>query len=80
MTDIKKDLILKIDEMFGFNLSNNTDGVNYNFGQYKLNQMYKPLVNYFIEQFSTHLESYEKSDKDQIVTLFLDFFKLYYWQ
>ena len=76
----KQDLKTKIDEIFWFNLSNSLDGVDYNFWQYKLNQPYKPLIKIFVNEFSKFLDSNDKSESDQIVSLFLDFFRLYYFQ
>jgi len=80
MANYKADLIEKIDEIFGFNLSNSIDSVDYNFWQYKLNQLYKPLVQYFVNEFSKFLDSNDSNDSNQIITLFVDFFKLYYYQ
>lgn len=80
MATYKDDLIEKIDEIFGFNLSNNKDSVDYNFWQYKLNQLYKPLVKHFINEFSKFLDSNSSNDSNQIITLFIDFFKLYFFQ
>lgn len=74
----KQNLISKIDELFGFNLSNKADGVAYDFGQYKLNKLYKPLVKYFIEQFMQHLENYTEQEAEKILWLFTDFYSLYY--
>ena len=80
MTNYTSDLNAKMDEIFWFNLSNDTNWVDYNFWQYKLNQLYRPLVKYFVNEFSSFLESKDANESDQIVTLFLDFFKLYYFQ
>lgn len=74
----KEQLITKIDELFGFNLSNKQDGVSYDFWQYRLNKLYKPLVKYFIEQFLTHLEGYTPQEAEKVLGLFSDFFSLYY--
>jgi len=74
----KEKLINKIDDLFGFNLSNKIDGVSYDFGQYRLNKLYKPLVKYFIEQFVNHTQEHSDIDKDKIFGLFTDFFSLYF--
>ena len=74
------ELIEKIDEIFGFNLNNNIDKVDYNFWQYKLNQLYKPLVKYFVYEFSKFLDGKNSNEATQIISLFIDFFKLYYFQ
>jgi len=74
----KSNLISKIDDLFGFNLSNKTDGVSYDFGQYKLNKLYKPLVKYFIDEFMKHLEDYTEQEAEKILGLFTDFYSLYY--
>ena len=80
MANYKADLIEKIDEIFGFNLSNSVDNVDYNFWQYKLNQLYKPLVKHFVNEFSKFLDGTDSNDSNQIISLFIDFFKLYYFQ
>jgi hypothetical protein len=81
MSDLLTTLTTKIDDIFGFNLSNNPDNPSYDFGQYRLNRLYKPMVRYFLKHLSGHLTTkFEQGDQDQIITLFLDFFKLYYWQ
>ena len=36
-------------------IQNKTDGISYDFGQYRLNKLYKPLVKYFIDQFMESL-------------------------
>lgn len=80
MADYENDLNLKMDEIFGFNLSRSLDWVNYDFWQYKLNQIYRPLVRYFVKEFSEHLESLDESKANEEITLFIDFFKLYFFQ
>lgn len=81
MSDLLTTLTTKIDDIFGFNLSNNPDNPSYDFGQYRLNRLYKPMVRYFLKHLSGHLTTkFEQGDQDQIITLFLDFFKLYYRQ
>lgn len=74
----KESLIGKIDDLFGFNLSNRQDGISYDFGQYRLNKLYKPLVKYFIDQYMSHLEQYSQQETEKILWLFSDFFSLYY--
>lgn len=74
----KESLIGKIDGLFGFNLSNRQDGISYDFGQYRLNKLYKPLVKYFIDQYMSHLEQYSQQEAEKILWLFSDFFSLYY--
>jgi len=74
----KSNLIFKIDDLFGFNLSNRTDGISYDFGQYKLNKLYKPLVKYFIDEFMKHLGDYTEQEAEKILWLFTDFYSLYY--
>lgn len=74
----KESLIGKIDDLFGFNLSNRQDGISYDFGQYRLNKLYKPLVKYFIDQYMSHLEQYSQQEAEKILWLFSDFFSLYY--
>lgn len=74
----KENLIGKIDDLFGFNLSNRQDGISYDFGQYRLNKLYKPLVKYFIDQYMSHLEQYSQQEAEKILWLFSDFFSLYY--
>jgi len=78
MSTYEMDLKMKIDEIFWFNLLNTNDWVSYNFWQYKLNQLYRPLVNYFVKEFTNILGWMEKSDAEQVISLFIDFFKMYY--
>ncbi len=78
LVQAKENLINKIDTLFGFNLSNRSDGVSYDFWQYRLNKLYKPLVKYFINQYLSHLEQYSDSEAEKILWLFSDFFSLYY--
>ena len=78
LSDAKKNLIEKIDDLFWFNIQNRTDWISYDFGQYRLNKLYKPLVKYFIEQFMNSLEEYSEQDAKKIIWYFTDFFSLYY--
>lgn len=72
-------LIAKIDDLWWFNISWNTTGVNYDFGQYKLNKIYKPLIKYYIQEYAAMLDKLpHDSDRDQIIWLFSDFFSLYF--
>jgi adenine-specific DNA-methyltransferase len=72
-------LIAKIDDLWWFNISWNTTGVNYDFGQYKLNKIYKPLIKYYIQEYAAMLDRLpHDSDRDQIIWLFSDFFSLYF--
>ena len=52
----KWDLITKIDEIFGFNLSNSIDGVDYNFWQYKLNQLYNDKVELLVKDDAMYMK------------------------
>lgn len=76
----KKDFIDTLDDMFGFNLWNNKDWIEYDFWQYKLNRIYKPLIKYFVKEFSKSIEtsSFSENEKQRILDIFVDFFSLYY--
>lgn len=78
LNELKSNLIEKIDDLFWFNIQNKTDGISYDFGQYRLNKLYKPLVKYFIDQFMESLWDYSNQDAKKIIWLFTDFFSLYY--
>lgn len=80
MTVQINNLYAKVDEIFGFNLSKTTEGVDYNFWQYRLNQLYKPLVKFFLKKFEESLNTYPTEEADKILTLFIDFFRLYFFQ
>jgi len=74
----KDQFMSQVDDLFGFNLTNRQDTISYDFGQYKLNKLYKPLVKYFIDQFHKHLEAFDAIQAEKILWLFLDFYSLYY--
>lgn len=53
--------------------------MSYDFWQYKLNKLYKPLVKYYIQEYSKVLDSLANdTDRDQLIWRFSDFFSLYF--
>lgn len=53
--------------------------MSYDFWQYKLNKLYKPLVKYYIQEYSKVLDALANdTDRDQLIWRFSDFFSLYF--
>ncbi len=80
MENIKKLFIEDIENMFAFNLTNSEKAVEFDFGQYKLHRLYKPLINLYIKEFFENLENNieDEKDREKILNIFIDFFSLYY--
>lgn len=80
METIKNQFLQEIESMFWFNLTNNEKNVEFDFGQYKLNRLYKPLINLYAKQFFDNLETDIKNEKERqkVIDTFIDFFSLYY--
>lgn len=80
MSDLQKQFLEEIEQMFWFNLTNSEKNVEFDFGQYKLNRLYKPFINLYSKEFFNALESDIINDKEKqkVVDTFIDFFSLYY--
>lgn len=81
MEAIKTQFLEEIETMFWFNLTNNEKNVEFDFWQYKLNRLYKPLIKTYAKQFfdslGTDIEN--NKEKQKVIDIFIDFFSLYYY-
>lgn len=80
MSELQKQFLEEIEQMFWFNLTNSEKNVEFDFGQYKLNRLYKPFINLYSKDFFVSIEKGITNDKEKqkVIDTFIDFFSLYY--